>query len=155
MLDTFYKFLLHSYEQINRSKLGHLLFAYKYPLKQLKSIIHPYVRQAIDIDRERRLARVEIAALRERYETLTDRERVVLLGVIGGALNKQLAVELDTCERTIKTHRARMMAKLQARSLADLAAGRSPERRLSFAELRKLVGFDAYDERAKRYAGGD
>ncbi len=78
------------------------------------------VRQAIDIDRERRLARVEIAALRERYETLTDRERVVLLGVIGGALNKQLAVELDTCERTIKTHRARMMAKLQARSLADL-----------------------------------
>ena len=35
-------------------------------------------------------------------------------------MNKQLAVELDTCERTIKTHRARMMAKLQARSLADL-----------------------------------
>jgi 2-methylisocitrate lyase-like PEP mutase family enzyme len=46
-------------------------------------------------------------------------------------------------------------ARAMQEALADLAAGRSPERRLSFAELRKLVGFDAYDERAKRYAGGD
>lgn len=78
------------------------------------------VRQAIDIDRERRMARRETHELRERYDTLTDREKAVFIGVIGGALNKQLAVELDTCERTIKTHRARMMAKLQATSLADL-----------------------------------
>ena len=78
------------------------------------------VRQAIDIDRERRTARLEVSELRQRYDTLTDREKTVFLGVIGGALNKQLAVELDTCERTIKTHRARMMAKLQAHSLADL-----------------------------------
>jgi 2-methylisocitrate lyase-like PEP mutase family enzyme len=46
-------------------------------------------------------------------------------------------------------------ARAMQEALADLAAGRSPERRLSFAELRSLVGFDAYDERAKRYAGGD
>ncbi|WP_221304340.1 response regulator transcription factor [Povalibacter uvarum] len=78
------------------------------------------VKRAIDLDRERRNARQEVRELRERYESLTSREQSVFLGVIAGALNKQLAVELDTCERTIKTHRARMMTKLRAASLADL-----------------------------------
>ena len=49
VLDTFGKWLLDSDGQINRSKLGHLVFADKDALKQLESIIHPYVRQAIDI----------------------------------------------------------------------------------------------------------
>lgn len=78
------------------------------------------VKRAIDLDRERRNLRQEVRELRERYESLTSREQSVFLGVVAGALNKQLAVELDTCERTIKTHRARMMTKLRAASLADL-----------------------------------
>lgn len=78
------------------------------------------VRQAISQDLARRSAREEVQHLTERYDALSSREKAVFLGVIRGALNKQLAVELDTCERTIKTHRARMMNKLSAASLADL-----------------------------------
>lgn len=78
------------------------------------------VRNAIQLDTERRAAQHERQQLRERYTTLSARERSVFVGVVHGALNKQLAVELDTCERTIKTHRARMMEKLHAASLADL-----------------------------------
>lgn len=78
------------------------------------------VRNAIQLDTERRAAQHERQQLRERYATLSARERSVFVGVVHGALNKQLAVELDTCERTIKTHRARMMEKLHAASLADL-----------------------------------
>lgn len=78
------------------------------------------VRQAISLDIERRAAQRENRDLRARYLTLSQREQAVFIGVVRGALNKQLAMELDTCERTIKTHRARMMAKLHADSLADL-----------------------------------
>lgn len=78
------------------------------------------VRNAIAFDIERRAARRENSELRHRYETLTERERAVFAGVAGGELNKQLAVELDICERTIKTHRARMMMKLGKSSLAEL-----------------------------------
>ena len=78
------------------------------------------VRLAISLDMERRAAQRENRELRARYATLSEREQAVFIGVVRGALNKQLAVELDTCERTIKTHRARMMAKLHANSLADL-----------------------------------
>lgn len=78
------------------------------------------VRNAITIDMERRAAQRESRELRERYATLTRREKAVFNGVVRGELNKQLAVELDTCERTIKTHRARMMTKLHATSLAEL-----------------------------------
>lgn len=78
------------------------------------------VRNAIGVDMERRAAQRETHDLKERYATLTEREQAVFLGVVRGELNKQLAVELGACERTIKTHRARMMTKLRATSLADL-----------------------------------
>jgi FixJ family two-component response regulator len=78
------------------------------------------VRSAIEVDIERRAEQLEGRTLRERYETLTERELAVFAGVVDGRLNKQLAIELNTCERTIKSHRARMMKKLHATSLADL-----------------------------------
>lgn len=78
------------------------------------------VRRAIAIDSQRRRAKQEVRHLQQRYTLLTDRERAVFLGVVRGALNKQLAVELNTCERTVKTHRARMLEKMQLNSLADL-----------------------------------
>src|SRR5262245_16536332 len=65
-------------------------------------------------------ARRELEELRERYELLTPRERDVLPLVVTGLLNKQIAGELAASERTIKFHRAHIMRKMQARSLADL-----------------------------------
>jgi len=65
-------------------------------------------------------ARRELGELRERYELLTPRERDVLPLVVSGLLNKQIAGELAASERTIKFHRAHLMSKMQARSLADL-----------------------------------
>ena len=55
-----------------------------------------------------------------RIALLTERERQVLEHVVAGRLNKQIAAELGTVEKTIKVHRGRMMAKLEVRSVADL-----------------------------------
>ena len=68
-------------------------------------------------ERERRAC---LRALQERYDTLTPREREVLAHVIAGQLNKQIAGDLHTCERTIKAHRAAIMNKLSLQSVAEL-----------------------------------
>jgi len=84
------------------------------------------IREAIERDRAAHRERLEAGALRERYATLTPREREVMALVAGGLLNKQIAGELETSERTIKFHRAHIMKKMQAGSLAELVrmAGR-------------------------------
>lgn len=78
------------------------------------------VRLAIEIDDRRRAAQQEADDLRARYESLSARERAVFTRVVQGFINKQIALELDACERTVKSHRARMMEKLQVTSLAGL-----------------------------------
>jgi FixJ family two-component response regulator len=78
------------------------------------------IRAAIERDRASQLARHQTESLRDRYERLTAREREVLALVLGGLLNKQIAGELATSERTIKFHRAHIMEKMQAQSLAEL-----------------------------------
>jgi FixJ family two-component response regulator len=78
------------------------------------------VRAAIERDRSAHKARSETGELRERYEQLTPREREVMALVVAGQLNKQAAGELATTERTIKFHRAHIMQKMRAESLADL-----------------------------------
>jgi FixJ family two-component response regulator len=78
------------------------------------------VHKAIQQDVERRATRQELEDLLDRYHNLTPREQVVFGGIVTGKLNKQLAVELGSCERTIKTQRARMMAKMRMSSLAEL-----------------------------------
>lgn len=78
------------------------------------------VRAAIDKDAQARRAREESAALQRRLATLTQREREVFEHVVTGQLNKQIAADLGTVEKTIKVHRGRMMAKLDVASLADL-----------------------------------
>jgi FixJ family two-component response regulator len=78
------------------------------------------IRHAIEIDRLAREAQVEMDALRRRLATLTPREREVLAHVVAGRLNKQIAADLGTVEKTIKVHRARIMEKMAARSLAEL-----------------------------------
>ncbi len=78
------------------------------------------VRNAIEIDRLARQAEAERQAIRQRLATLTPREREVLERVVAGRLNKQIAADLGTVEKTIKVHRARVMEKMEVRSLAEL-----------------------------------
>ncbi len=78
------------------------------------------VQSGLERDRARREREVEIAGLRERFESLTAREREVVVMVVSGMLNKQIAAELGTAENTIKVHRSRAMEKMQAQSLAEL-----------------------------------
>jgi len=63
---------------------------------------------------------MEMHALRNRYASLTRRERQVLALVVSGALNQQIAGEFGISEITVKAHRRRMMQKMQARTFADL-----------------------------------
>ena len=78
------------------------------------------INQALEKDANNRAALGERTDIRKRLETLTPREREVLAHVVGGALNKQIAGRLGTVEKTIKVHRARVMEKMQASSLAHL-----------------------------------
>ena len=78
------------------------------------------VANALQLDRARRHGKPERAALRERYDSLTPREREVMKHVIGGMLNKQIAAALNVGEKTVKFHRAHIMEKMIARSLAAL-----------------------------------
>jgi RNA polymerase sigma factor (sigma-70 family) len=78
------------------------------------------VRTALARDAESRKAREQDGTLRTRLETLTPRERAVMSLVAAGKLNKEIAAELGTSERTVKAHRAQAMRKLQVTSLAEL-----------------------------------
>jgi FixJ family two-component response regulator len=78
------------------------------------------IQQALERDRTAREERIEKDELRARYDSLTPRESEVMRIVITGLLNKQIAAELGTSEVTIKLHRAQVMQKMRADSLADL-----------------------------------
>ena len=78
------------------------------------------IQQAIKRDRAARRQRATLKGLRDRYESLTPREREVMERVVAGLLNKQIAAELGTSVMTIKAHRGQVMHKMRADSLADL-----------------------------------
>ena len=78
------------------------------------------VARARKLDMQLRQARSETASIEARLATLTPREREVLTHVVAGRLNKQIAGDLGTVEKTIKVHRGRMMTKLGVRTVQDL-----------------------------------
>jgi FixJ family two-component response regulator len=84
--------------------------------KQLLDALH----RAVERSNRLRASHGEIEKLQRRYERLTPRERDVFRLITAGLLNKQAAAELGSSERTVKAHRARIMAKMNAESFAEL-----------------------------------
>jgi FixJ family two-component response regulator len=78
------------------------------------------IRQALDRDQVARQQRAEVAKIKGNYDTLTSREREVLLLIARGMLNKQSAAELGITEITIKVHRRHIMQKMKTRSFPEL-----------------------------------
>ena len=78
------------------------------------------IQEAIERDRRTRKRHADMRDLRERYESLTPREQEIILQVVSGLLNKQIAADLKITEDTVKFHRGHIMRKMRADSLADL-----------------------------------
>jgi RNA polymerase sigma factor (sigma-70 family) len=78
------------------------------------------IHRALAQDAEARAARENLRVLQQRYQSLTPRERQVLEHVVTGKMNKEIAAELGISERTIKAHRASIMEKMRASSVAEL-----------------------------------
>jgi FixJ family two-component response regulator len=78
------------------------------------------VRAAMEIGESRRREAAEIKALKARLASLTPRQHEVMVHIVAGQLNKQVAYDLGTGEQNIKLHRAQIMRKMGADSLADL-----------------------------------
>lgn len=93
------------------------------------------VLRARDVALQRYSTHCAERELLERYKTLTAREKAVFAGVAEGKLNKQVAVEVGACERTIKSERARMMKKLRLTRLVDVVrAAETVGLKLSFEQ---------------------
>lgn len=78
------------------------------------------VDRALKVDERRVAALRELRELRLRFASLTGAERSIFVGVVSHRLNKQIAVDIGACERTVKAQRARMMAKLDVGTVPDL-----------------------------------
>ena len=84
--------------------------------QELLDLIHHAIKQ----NRQARLEQAEIIKIKQRIKSLTSREHEILVRITAGTLNKQIACDLKVSENTIKTHRARIMRKMEVESLAEL-----------------------------------
>jgi FixJ family two-component response regulator len=78
------------------------------------------IQLGLSRDRARRENQKALAALRERFESLSPREREIMVQVAHGRLSKQIAGDIGIAEATVKVHRSRLMHKMKARSLPEL-----------------------------------
>lgn len=78
------------------------------------------IREGLERDQVARQQRAELAEIQDKYATLTSREREVIVLIVTGMLNKQVAAELGITEITIKVHRRRILQKMKAKSLPAL-----------------------------------
>ena len=78
------------------------------------------VREALEVDRQRRRVEAERAEVAARVARLTPRERQVMELVVSGNTNKVIAIDLGLCEKTVEVHRAHVMEKMKVQSLAEL-----------------------------------
>ncbi len=85
-----------------------------------KQILFEAIERAFSLEAEQRRRRTHARALHARFDTLSAREREVLVHIISGKLNKQIAFDVGITERTIKAHRASIMDKLNVQSVAEL-----------------------------------
>jgi FixJ family two-component response regulator len=85
-----------------------------------RDVLFAAIERALARDARAREERGRLRELLDRFEKLTPREHEVLTHVVRGRLNKQIAGDLDVAERTIKAHRASIMAKLEVQSVAEL-----------------------------------
>ena len=79
------------------------------------------IQLGLSRDRARRENQKALAALRERFESLSPREREIMVQVAHGRLSKQIAGDIGIAEGTVKVHRSRLMHKMKARSLPELS----------------------------------
>jgi FixJ family two-component response regulator len=79
------------------------------------------VQAGLALDRARRESDRALGALRERFDTLSSREREIMIQVMAGRLNKQIAGDMGIAESTVKVHRTNLMRKMKARSLPELS----------------------------------
>jgi FixJ family two-component response regulator len=102
---------------VEAMKAGALDFIQKpFPDQELLDRVH----QALAGDREQRQSKRERFSAGERFKTLTPREQEVMRRVVSGQANKVIALDLGVSQRTVEIHRARVMQKMGARSLAEL-----------------------------------
>jgi FixJ family two-component response regulator len=94
------------------------------------------IESALARDAERRVIRQRLRTWRECYNTLTAREQEVFERVVAGKMNKEIAGELGTAERTVKAHRAKVMEKMHATSIAELVHIADEMRTAGIAKVR-------------------
>jgi FixJ family two-component response regulator len=95
--------------------------AYDYLVKPIGAdALLETVQGALEADKARLKEQVELSQLKDLWKSVTDREQEVFWHVVNGRLNKQIAHEMHIKEKTVKVHRAHVMNKLKARSLAGL-----------------------------------
>jgi FixJ family two-component response regulator len=107
-----------------------------------EKLLFEAVEEALRINAAQRQSSIARRAIADRLDTLTPREREVMEHVVRGRLNKQIAADLGTVEKTIKVHRGRVMQKMGARSLAELVQLASSVGVVGERVMRHIQAFD-------------
>ena len=105
---------------VNAMKLGAVDFLTKpFNHQKLLDLVQNVLRDPV-LQGQQASSQIEPREARARWETLTQREKEIFQAIVSGSSNKAIGIDLGISTRTVETHRARIMEKLQARSLVDL-----------------------------------